>query len=41
MDFKPNTEGIHGSRALWESTEGNDKYWEAFEDFFRNDKKRS
>ena len=31
--FKPLIEGVHGSRALWESTEGNDKYWEAFEAF--------
>lgn len=31
--FQPIFEGIHGSRALWESTEGNDKYWEAFEAF--------
>jgi len=29
--FKPPIDGIHGSRALWESTEGNGKYWEAFE----------
>lgn len=29
--FKPQIEGIHGSRVLWESTEGSDKYWEAFE----------
>jgi pimeloyl-ACP methyl ester carboxylesterase len=37
--FKPNIEGIHGSRALWESTEGNDKYWEAFEAFLEMVKK--
>lgn len=31
--FKPPFDGIHGARALWESTENNDKYWEAFEAF--------
>jgi len=31
--FKPQVKGIHGSRALWKSTEGNEKYWEAFEAF--------
>ncbi len=31
--FQPSFEGIHGSRALWETTEGNEKYWEAFEVF--------
>lgn len=31
--FNPPFEGIHGSRALWKSTEGNEKYWEVFEDF--------
>lgn len=33
--FKPSIAGIHGSRALWESTEGSDKYWEAFEVFLK------
>lgn len=33
IHFKPTMEGIHGSRALWESTKGNDKYWEAFASF--------
>ena len=28
--FKPEVAGIHGSRALWSSTEGNEAYWEAF-----------
>lgn len=27
--FLPEFEGKHGSAALWEKTEGNDKYWEA------------
>ncbi len=31
--FKPSIEGVHGSRALWESIKGNEKYWEAFESF--------
>ncbi len=33
--FKPQVEGIHGSRALWDSTEGNDNYWNAFEAFLK------
>ncbi|MFT7157884.1 MAG: pimeloyl-ACP methyl ester carboxylesterase [Parvicella sp.] len=28
--FKPETAGIHGSRALWSSTEGHKAYWKAF-----------
>lgn len=31
--FKPMNKGIHGSRALWESTEGSENYWEAVKDF--------
>lgn len=31
--FKPEVKGIHGSRALWESTEGNESYWEAVLEF--------
>ena len=31
--FKPTVEGIHGSRALWSSTNGNDAYWVAFSNF--------
>ncbi|MCF6279326.1 MAG: alpha/beta hydrolase [Flavobacteriaceae bacterium] len=33
IHFEPSFEGVHGSRALWESTEGNDEYWKAFEIF--------
>ena len=33
--YKPEVEGIHGSRALWESTEGNEGYWGAFKDFLK------
>jgi len=29
--YKPTEKGIHGSRALWESTEGQKGYWEAFQ----------
>lgn len=28
--YIPNTEGIHGSRALWKSTKGNELYWKSF-----------
>ncbi len=31
--FKPEVTGIHGSRALWSSTDGNETYWKAFTDF--------
>lgn len=31
--FKPEVAGIHGSRALWTSTDGNETYWKAFTDF--------
>lgn len=31
--FKPELAGIHGSRALWSSTEGHEAYWEAFSSF--------
>ncbi|NOR27734.1 MAG: hypothetical protein GQ540_04290 [Lutibacter sp.] len=31
--FIPTVEGIHGSRALWSSTNGNEDYWEAFINF--------
>jgi hypothetical protein len=33
--FQPDFEGIHGSSALWETTEGNEKYWEAFKTFLK------
>ncbi len=32
--FKPPFPGVHGSKALWDSTEDSDKYWFAFEEFF-------
>ena len=31
--FKPEVEGIHGSRALWKSTKGNEAYWKSFINF--------
>jgi len=31
--FQPDFEGTHGSSALWETTEGNEKYWGAFKTF--------
>ncbi|WP_197505873.1 serine aminopeptidase domain-containing protein [Urechidicola croceus] len=34
--FKPSFKGIHGSRALWESTDGNDQYWKVFQSFLND-----
>jgi len=34
--FKPNTEGVHGARALWKETEGHKEYWKAFLLFLKN-----
>lgn len=31
--FKPEVDGIHGSRALWKKTVGNNTYWKSFIDF--------
>jgi len=31
--FKPTVKGIHGSRAVWDSTEGHQGYWAAFKSF--------
>ena len=31
--YKPKETGIHGSRAIWESTEGYQGYWTAFTEF--------
>ena len=33
MQFKPRVEGVHGSKALWESVEGNEDCWQAVEQF--------
>ncbi len=31
--FKPQVKGIHGSRAVWNTTEGHEAYWKAFKSF--------
>lgn len=31
--FKPEAEGFHGSKALWESVVGYEMYWSALEGF--------
>jgi len=33
--YQPSEKGIHGSRALWDSTEGHEGYWQAFADWLR------
>jgi dienelactone hydrolase len=33
--FLPEGQGAHGSRALWETTNANQEYWEAVEDFLK------
>ncbi len=34
--YEPEVKGIHGSRALWKTTEGNEYYWEAVKEFLGN-----
>lgn len=34
--FKPTAKGIHGSRALWFATPGNETYWKALSDFLKS-----
>ena len=36
--YKPTTKGIHGSRALWETTSGYEGYWNAFREFILEQK---
>jgi len=36
--FKPDVEGIHGSRVIWDSTEGHEAYWNAFKEFLLKNK---
>lgn len=36
FSYKPEVKGIHGSRALWKTTEGNEYYWEAIKEFLEN-----
>jgi len=33
IHYIPEVQGIHGARALWDSTEGTQGYWEAFKNF--------
>ncbi len=33
--YKPNETGIHGSRALWKTTEGQKGYWAAFSEWLK------
>ena len=33
--FLPEAEGAHGSRALWDETEGHEEYWKAVEAFLK------
>jgi dienelactone hydrolase len=33
--YIPKEDGIHGSKALWESTKGNENYWKAFLTFLQ------
>jgi len=34
--FKPDVEGFHGARALWDSVKGFETYWKALEYFLKN-----
>jgi len=36
--FKPKVKGIHGSRAVWDTTEGHETYWNAFKAFLLTNK---
>ena len=38
LHYKPKEKGIHGSRALWETTEGYKGYWNAFKMFLLTNK---
>jgi len=33
IHYKPTKKGIHGSRAIWKTTEGYKEYWKAFKTF--------
>lgn len=35
--FSPIVKGYHGSKALWSKNKGNEKYWEAFNDFLQQE----
>jgi len=36
--YKPTEKGIHGSRAIWETTDGYTGYWNAFKTFMLKNK---
>ncbi|MGH4124617.1 MAG: alpha/beta fold hydrolase [Clostridium sp.] len=36
VGFIPETEGCHGSSALWSTTPGNEEYWKAVQNFLSN-----
>lgn len=36
IGFLPSSEGFHGSKALWESKDGNEEYWKALTKFLGN-----
>lgn len=40
VSYIPESEGIHGSRALWEVNEGHEECWNAIKDFLNNIKER-
>jgi pimeloyl-ACP methyl ester carboxylesterase len=35
--FIPELKGYHGSKALWSKNKGNEKYWEAFNEFLKDE----
>ena len=36
--YKPEVDGIHGSRGLWDSTSGSEFYWDVFKSFLQKNK---
>ena len=34
--YKPSEKGVHGSRALWETTDGSVRYWDSFKVFLES-----
>jgi hypothetical protein len=38
IQYKPTVKGIHGSRAIWDSTVGHKEYWKAFKTFLLENK---
>ncbi len=39
QSFIPKNKGIHGSKALWETTENNEEYWNSINEFLNQMKK--